>query len=441
MAKLNDIRCILDLMGSVESHILQTYQNTLSMSDGLQTCEENSPHQPPFAINYLEYDDCHEPVTSWIIRHIFAYSYYGHHPYFESFAMTFLQRIGFKMEWINSPIIYKDYEYKGIDILIRDKQYAVIIENKLKGACFQLNQLSRYIATMRSEGYSDDQIFVVVLPKNNITNDNLSNSVWRLPTDWQSSNLTRRCRVNDYSCWCDGDYKREEEHCMKCELLKDVFEKRTLFIHKELSDWLYCCMTNNTVCLPEEEVNKQYVLKSAALQFVDFLNFLYNNRENDLYKMDIQKFLSEQLMLNNYNLEEQLTKVEDKINDAGELAQKLRDLHLCKVKSYIDKIREKYHVHIISREKDLRYDYETTLGGIPLTLSVVFVCDKEKNYCQLETNSDNILEFIMKYNNIVDELNDGNNRKNLIWRYDTRNESLYRFERILGKLLEIKGNS
>ena len=36
------------------------------------------------------------------------------------------------MDWIDTPVIDKDHEYKGIDILIRDKHYAIIIENKLK---------------------------------------------------------------------------------------------------------------------------------------------------------------------------------------------------------------------------------------------------------------------------------------------------------------------
>ena len=182
-----DLKYIWNLVHSVESHTQQVYQEALELTDGLKECMENSPNKPPFSINYLEYYNSYEPVTSWIIRHFFAYKYNGHHPFFESFAKTFLQGIGFRLDWINEPIIDKDHEYKSIDILVRDKQYAVIIENKLKGAEFQLNQLARYITTMRDEGYSNEQIFVVILPKDDINNEDLYESVWKLPKDWQST--------------------------------------------------------------------------------------------------------------------------------------------------------------------------------------------------------------------------------------------------------------
>ncbi len=312
MTSSNDIRNIWDLVDSVESYTLQTYQENLCLAENLQICEKMSPNKPPFAINYLEYYDSCERLTSWIIRHIFAYTFNDKHPFFESFAKSFLQKIGFHIEWIESPIIDKDHEYKGIDILVRDKQYALIIENKLKGADFQLNQLARYVATMRNEGYSDNQIFIVILPKYDISNDDLWVSVWKLPQDWQSTNQSRKCRIDSHTCWCDNEDFRPKKHCIKCESLRENFEKRTLFIHKDLSVWLYECIVNNTLSIPDSELRKQYVLTSAALQFVDFLNYIYQTRENDKFKMDIQKFLSEQLKLNDIDIIEQLSLVEDK---------------------------------------------------------------------------------------------------------------------------------
>lgn len=319
------IKTMLDLVGSVESNVLQSYRDILLLSEGLQECEAKSPNKPPFGLNYLEYYYSSEPMTSWIIRHLFAYTYDGHHPFFESFAKTFLTKIGFNPEMIVAPIIDKDHEYKSIDILVRDKQYAVIIENKLKGADFQLNQIARYIATMRNEGYSDEQIFVVILPKSKIYNDDIRQSVWKLPPDWQSTNPTRKCRTSDYTCWCD-DGDRSHDHCSNCEPLKELFKSRTLLIHKEFSEWLFDCVTINKIQIPDRELNKQYVLTSATLQFVDFLNLLYGTRENDKYIMDIQKFLSDQLNLSKYDIQDQLSLIEDKKRDAEDLMQRLREL-------------------------------------------------------------------------------------------------------------------
>ena len=429
----------LNMMGSMKNYILQTYQETLYLSDKLQDCEEKSPNKPPFAINYLEYYDSREPVTSWIIRHMFAYTYNNKHPFFVSFAKHFLIDIGFNIDWIESPIINKDHEYKGIDILVRDNQYAIIIENKLKGADFQLNQLARYIAAMRLEGYSDNQIFVIVLPKYDISNDDLWNSVWNLPKDWQSTSLARTCRVDSNTCWCDYDNFTPKKCCEKCEPLRTKFEGQTLFIHKDLSDWLFDSIINNSLGISNEEIRKQYVLVSAVLQFVDYLNSLYETRENDKFKMDIQKFLSEQLKLNdNIDIVKQISLIENKQNEVLELNTQLETLYQRKVKEFISDRGKKYNVHIVLEENQ---DYYFHCEFIIDTKTIIVSVNYEKNfYCQIETKSQRRLpDCIINDFEITEELNDKDNRSNCIWRYDEYLESLLRFDRILSRLLEIKG--
>ena len=440
MTKANYIKGILELANSMEFNLLNTHQDNLNLSEELIVCERNSPNKPPFAINFLEYYNSSEPVTSWIIRHIFAYTYNGRHPYFESFAKRFLQQLQFNMEWIDTPIINKDHEYKGIDILIRDRQYVIIIENKLKGVDFQLNQLARYIAKMRKEGYSDERIFVIVLPKDNITNDDLRNSVWNLPKDWERPCRSHKCRVNKYTCWCDNEKYQPKTHCKNCESLKPLFENRTLFIHKELSEWLYNCVANNAANIPTDELSKQYVLMSAALQFVDFLNYLYNTRENNKYKMDIQNFLSEQLKLNEYDISEQISLVERKKDNVKELMTQLDQLYWDKINEYITEIGNRHHVHIIRDDRNEYYFYcELNIENKPIT----FRLDNDGNgdYCQIETKSKRkIPETIMCDFDIIEELNDKENRNDCIWKYDSYKESLLRFDRVLSRLLDIQNS-
>lgn len=427
----------LNMVGTIESYGLQTYLETLCLSDKLQDCEEKSPNKAPFAINYLEYYDSREPVTSWILRHIFAYTYNDRHPFFESFAKYFLQRIGFNIDWIESPVINKDHEYKGIDVLIRDNQYAIIIENKLKGADFQLNQLARYIATMRLEGYSDNQIFVVVLPKDDISNNNLRDSVWNLPKDWQSTSQARKCRVDCTMCWCDCEDYIPKKHCEKCEPLRKNFERHTLFIRKELSDWLYDIIIDNKLGIPNEEFRKQYVLISAALQFVDFLNYLYKTRENDKFKMDIQKFLSEQLKLKDFDIIKQLSLVEHKKSDVEELVSQLDSLYWSKIDEFISEIGKKYKVHVVREENaDYYFHCEITMDDKSFILSLGYV---DGYYCQIEAKSRKRLpDLIINDFEISEELNEGENRNRCIWRYDTYKESLLRFDRVLGRILDIR---
>jgi hypothetical protein len=442
MDKEIDIKSIFNLMGDVESNTLHTHQDTLMLSDNLTEHEENSPYKPPFNINFLEYYDSSEPVTSWIIRHFFAYTYKGRHPFFNSFADVFLTRIGFKPEWIDNPIVIKDHEYKSIDILVRDKRYAVITENKLKRAKFQLNQIARYIASMRNEGYSDEQIYVVVLPEEDISNEDIPDSVWRLPTDWQSTNANRKCRIDDNTCWCDCTDYQPKAHCAKCEPLEELYNKRTLFIHKELAQWLYDCAMNNAVDIPKEEFDKQYVLKSAVLQFVDYLNSIYQTRENDKYKMDNQKFLNEQLKLNDLDIVEQMAVLEEKERQVEKLAEELDNLIHTKALNYIDEISRKYRIHL-TRKCDFGdyFFYDMKVDGIALKISL----DKQqggKIYCQIDTKESGgtIPEIVKDDFEIAEELNDKGNSNNCIWKYGTYRESLLRFDRVLGRLFEIQNS-
>ena len=438
MVKANQYSQLLDMIESVESYTLQTYHDTLCLTERLKDCEAESPNKPPFALNYLEYYNCSEPVTSWIIRHLFAYTFKGKHPFFESFVKRFLQDIGFNLDWIDTPIINKDHEYKSIDILIRDKRYAIIIENKLKGAEFQRNQLARYIAIMRCEGYSDNQIFVVVLPNDDKSTDDINESVWNLPPDWQSTSQTRRCRVDSCSCWCDYDDFIPKRHCEKCEPLRDAFEGRTLFIHKDLSDWLYDSIVHNTLGVPDEELRKQYVLVSAALQFVDYLNSIYETRENDKFKMDIQKFLSEQLKLNDIDIVDQFSIIENKQDDVKELSTQLDALYRRKVKEFISERGKRYNVHIVLEEnQDYYFHCEFVVDGKVVILSVNY---KERNCCQIKTKSRRRLpDCIVNDFEIAEELNDAyNNRSDCICKYDEYLQCLLRFDRVLARLLEIK---
>ena len=432
----NNILETLNLVDDVEAYTLQNYQKILCLSEDLKECEEKSPHKPPFSLNFLERYNCDEPTTSWIIRHIFAYSYYDadshkRYPFFESFAKTFLTDIGFNMDWIDAPEIIKEHEYEHIDVLVRDKQYALIIENKLKGAGFQPNQLARYIATMRNEHYSDEQIFVVVLPK--YQNDGLRPSVWKLPQDWKSP----KCLNSDNTCWCDNEGYERNEHCNQCESLKERFRERTLFIHKELAEWLYDCVVNNAAHIPDKEFRRQYVLTSAILQFVDFLNELYQTRENNKYNMEIQNFLSDKLGLKGHSALEQVIIVSSKKNDVDKLNEQLDSLLWKKIEEYRSEIVTKYGASYFDDKYISSY---IEIKGISLELTLYNDNDGTGDYCQLMTTSGTPLPDFIKENPYIyrDELDKDKGFEDRIWKKDNYKESLLRFDRVMGRLLDLK---
>ena len=62
---------------------------------------------------------------------------------------------------MNNPEFFNE---KGrIDLLVKDNQYAIIIENKICGAQDQDKQLERYIQYMKGKGINDGNIYVIYL--------------------------------------------------------------------------------------------------------------------------------------------------------------------------------------------------------------------------------------------------------------------------------------
>lgn len=269
------------------------YKKLVSVSEYVQKPICTSPNRPIAEMNFIEFFNPNEPETSCLFEMLFSYKNRdGEYQLLQSFAYNFLSALGFDISKIKHPKILR--EYKHIDLLVKeDCKYAVIFENKLKGACFQRNQLARYIQTMRNQGYRDEDIFIVLLPQSpSFRTDWIGKSVWRFPTDGlDTTNSERKCKWGN-SCWCDDPNvilnKREEKHCAKCdaEIFKR-FEHQTVVITKELSQW----MIDTEALVEPRERN----VRSALLQFADYLNYFYNNRLDKIMKNEIDEFVESQL--------------------------------------------------------------------------------------------------------------------------------------------------
>ncbi|ULN67390.1 PD-(D/E)XK nuclease family protein (plasmid) [Vibrio gigantis] len=83
----------------------------------------------------------------------------GHHHHASSFLKLFLQQIEINLDFNKAQVLS---EYQNIDILIKDGDKAIIIENKIY-ACDQERQLERYYEIARSEGYQDEDITLIYL--------------------------------------------------------------------------------------------------------------------------------------------------------------------------------------------------------------------------------------------------------------------------------------
>lgn len=319
----------------------QVVSDILALSNGAHIARNTSKYRVPYSCNILEQYDSSEPFTSWALAMILNYRNESGFVLLKSFVSKFLRDKGFNIDDIVNPRIIAETEDR-IDILIKDDKYCIIIENKLKGADFQQNQLARYIKSQ--ESYPIDRIFIILLPRD--CNDesryagSLRESVWKLPVDYRVNNGFRRCSLNQYKCWCDvidRDKTEDElEHCKHCINYMNLgYCDRTVTIHSALAEWL------TDECLPLVPKD-ECILTSFIVQFADFLKLQYKTRESEKLLKEMKEYIREHLgITSSSKVEDNLSIIEDKINDITHL---LDDLKRLQEEEYGKQINEWYTI-------------------------------------------------------------------------------------------------
>ncbi|MBR5470294.1 MAG: PD-(D/E)XK nuclease family protein [Paludibacteraceae bacterium] len=122
----------------------------------------------PYNINVIDELHANENAHSRILCKLLQYKdSFGKYRILED-LIQYISQLEGKEEFANikisSPEI--DQEQERIDLWVRDNVtgYAIIFENKVKGAGDQPNQLARYIDKTLKQGFKKDKIFVIYLP-------------------------------------------------------------------------------------------------------------------------------------------------------------------------------------------------------------------------------------------------------------------------------------
>ena len=123
----------------------------------------------PYPANVLEELHANENAHSRILRMLLQYSGGQNWPVYKSFLNLIKKRCpSASILQCYSPIF--DNEKERIDLLIRDsfsdKRTAIIIENKVRGAVDQEQQIERYIKSVEDKGISTSAIYAVYLTAN-----------------------------------------------------------------------------------------------------------------------------------------------------------------------------------------------------------------------------------------------------------------------------------
>ena len=311
---------------------------------------------------------------------------------------------------IVQPIITQ--EIARIDLWIKDKNYALIFENKVYDATDQESQICRYIEKTLELGYKDEQIYIIYLSRDGKEPD---------PQSW-------------------GKYK-------------EGFKARyvNLSFKNDILPWL------NEDILPKFNNNaKEKYLHSAILQYIDFLEGEQMFRTNSIYtdmNTALDKLISENLKLQSYNNEkEKFEALNKRFKDFKNIVKEMdqmRDSLLKKIGSeWRKEIQKNYPVKFYEFEGNVTYEecfglcVEKKINGKDVHLYIGLNKGEQKFYCQLQYKDQkgNISKSLKdKFRNLGLEGNEGSGKAiKAIYRYYVDLESVYTdFKTLLKELIQL----
>jgi len=211
----------------------------------------------PYHLNVIDELHINENAHSRILCKLLQYqSESGKYEFLESLLNFIVKNKGvesFSKIEIKSPKISQEIE--RIDLWVKDKDYAIIFENKVYDATDQEAQIARYITKTKECNYAPENIYVIYLPSTE--GNEPSEQTW---------------------VYEEKDYKKE-------------FEDRyvNLSFRNDVLNWL------KEYILPGIKYKDSYLL-SAISQYIDYLEGYFDKRNiNKNMNMELNQFLEEEL--------------------------------------------------------------------------------------------------------------------------------------------------
>ena len=250
----------------------------------------------PYNINVIDELHANENAHSRILCKLLRYrDSNGKYKILEDLLQYVSQFEGkeeFKKIKLSNPTITQEVE--RIDLWVRDEDYAIIFENKVRGAIDQNSQLSRYIARTQEAGYEDNKIYVIYLPADE-----------HEPSD---------------NSWGEN---------------KGKFKKRyiNLSFRKHILPWLKESVLPN--CIIKEEL-----LISAIRQYIDHLEGLFWMRPSQK-KIIMDKKVLEKIGLNKGSFAEQYEEFKKILKDIQRVENSLSQILQNESNELIENIKRK----------------------------------------------------------------------------------------------------
>ena len=263
---------------SEEKH--RSIQSALDLAEGVAGTIAKNKHLVPYHLNLIDELHINENGHSRILYKLLEYRTPDGDYIFLKSLLKYIARNceAFEKICVINPKITQ--ELCRIDLWVRDKDYAIIFENKVYNATDQEAQIARYIECTQGNGYPLDKIFVIYMPQKDDKD----------PVD---------------DSW--GEYKE----AFASRYVKFSFRNGVL-------PWL---KSDVLPSIPD----KDKLLKSAIEQYVNYLEGLFKQRESDkILNTMLENYITEQLGFTGLP-EEYYTKLICKCKDVKEVLAHLEN--------------------------------------------------------------------------------------------------------------------
>lgn len=226
-------------------------ENFVSLANEFGRFIEEAKEKNPYQINLVETIGVDENAHSRILMNLLKYSKRGAYPILESFVENIINKESTILcSSIKNPRI--TYQEHDIDVFIRQcNDYGIIIENKVHGAVDQNKQIEKYVKYAKKECCIDDRNIIVIY----LTNDGNK-------------------EVKDFSL------------TPKAQQILGVGTKSNRFLKINYEEHILPWLKNEV----KEKIilDKEPHLKSAILQYIDYLETWFQIREEDK-QLDLNK--------------------------------------------------------------------------------------------------------------------------------------------------------
>lgn len=202
----------------------------------------------PYNMNILDELHANENAHTRILIKLLSFSENGEYPIFKKFISVLNKELenGFQISEFDKPLIKGQYADIDAYIYKEDKSISIIIENKIQWAKDQDKQLERYIKSSEYHGVEKENIYAVYL-----TDDG-------------------RKKISDYSLTDDAK---------KALGMDEAKEINGRFIELNYKNHLLPFLKDILTYL---DFSKEIYLKSAIVQYIDYLEGRFGLREREM---------------------------------------------------------------------------------------------------------------------------------------------------------------